>query len=352
MDFSEQDRHWMQVAIEQARLGEGLTSPNPPVGAVLALEERLIGQGYHREAGKPHAEREAFRDALERGNKDILSKVTLYVTLEPCSSHGRTPPCTDAILQYGIARVVYGSMDPDPRHRGGACHLLKDAGIPTGHGLLEDECDYLIRAFKKNVQEKRPWVVVKTAMSLDGRIVRKPENSQWLTSKASRRRVHSLRAYADAILTGGQTVRVDNPALTIREPDHAVSPHKKQPWRIIATRDASAIPSSSICLNDEWKERTLVCENIDSWKRFLEELYASRHISTLMVEAGGDLVKKLLNESLVDEWVGFYAPMITGGSQLAVGGESFLPREAHLERIKVMQLENDICVNGLLKYES
>lgn len=352
MDFSEQDRHWMQLALEQAEQGVGLTSPNPPVGAVLALEERLIGLGHHHRAGELHAEREAFKDAIKRGNEHLLPQATLYVTLEPCSSHGKTPPCTDAILEHQVARVVYGSTDPDPRHEGAACHLLENAGIPVEYGLLEDECDYLIRAFRKNVREKRPWVMVKTAMSLDGRIARKPEYSQWLTSKASRRRVHSLRACSDAILTGGQTVRSDNPALTIREADRIVSPQKQQPWRIIATRNASSIPATSICLNDEWKKRTLVCERIDSWKQFLEELYAERHISTLMVEAGGVLVQKLLEESLADEWIGFYAPIITGGNQMAVESGNFLTREAHLERIKIESFENDLCITGLLKYES
>lgn len=351
MNVTEQDSQWMQLALKLAEQGIGLTAPNPPVGAVLALGDRLLGKGYHRRAGLLHAEREAFKDALENGNGNHLSEATLYVTLEPCSTHGKTPPCTDAILEHRVARVVYGSTDPNPKHAGAAFQLLKNAGVVVESGCLEDECDDLIRAFRKNILHQRPWVIVKTAMSLDGRIVRKPGNPQWLTSPQSRRRVHTWRAQSDAILTGGQTVRADNPALTIREADRVISPDKIQPWRIIATRSAASIPASSVCLTDEWKERTLIYEDIRSWKSFLEVLYSEKQISTLMVEAGGDLVRRLLEESLVDEWVGFYAPMIVGGETLAVEGGNFFPHEARLNRVLVDRFGDDICINGLLSYE-
>lgn len=218
----------------------------------------------------PHAEREAIADGVANGNAPLFADSTLYVTLEPCSTSGKTPPCTDAILKHRFKRVVYGSEDPNPKHRGAAADILEQAGIKVTRGVLEKECDHLIRGFRVNMLEGRPWVIAKSAMSLDGRISRSPERSQWLTNEKSRSFVHTLRAECDAVLTGGNTVRLDNPSLTIRKPDRPVSPLKEQPWRIILTHDASSIPADSICLTDEFRDRTLVVENVFNYLELLK----------------------------------------------------------------------------------
>ena len=345
-----QDDCWMNMAIKLASNGIGLTSPNPCVGAVLVHENQVIGSGFHKKAGLPHAEREAIADGVANGNAPLFADSTLYVTLEPCSTSGKTPPCTDAILKHRFKRVVYGSEDPNPKHRGAAADILEQAGIKVTRGVLEKECDHLIRGFRVNMLEGRPWVIAKSAMSLDGRISRSPERSQWLTNEKSRSFVHTLRAECDAVLTGGNTVRLDNPSLTIRKPDRPVSPLKEQPWRIILTHDASSIPADSICLTDEFRDRTLVVENVFNYLELLKKLYNNKKIGTILLEAGGCLVREFLKAGLVDEWVGFYAPIIIGGGTDGVAPGPFLEHEAHLEQPVVNIFGDDVCIRGDICY--
>lgn len=350
MNTEDQDARWMNMAVELAGNGIGLTAPNPCVGAVIVHENRVIGSGFHEKAGLPHAERNAIADGIARGNAGFFADSTLYVTLEPCSTTGKTPPCTEAILEHHFKRVVYGSEDPNPRHRGAAAEILKGAGIQVTRGILQKKCDRLIRGFRLNMLEGRPWVVAKSAMSLDGRISRSPERSQWLTNEKSRAFVHTLRAECDAVLTGGNTMRMDNPALTIRTPDRPVSPLKEQPWRIILTHDAASIPPDSICLTDEFRDRTVIVENVSSYLELLQNLYKDRKIGTILLEAGGRLVKEFLKAGLVDEWVGFYAPIITGGGADGVEGGAFLKREACLEQPVLRTFGNDVCIRGDVRY--
>lgn len=350
MNTEDRDARWMKQALELAAEGTGLTSPNPCVGAVIVHEEQMIGAGFHEKAGLPHAERNAIADGIAGGNTELFPSSTLYVTLEPCSTTGKTPPCTDAIVEHRFKRVVYGSRDPNPRHRGAAAEILTHAGIAVTSGILEKECDHLIRAFRLNMTQGRPWVIAKSAMSLDGRISRSPERSQWLTNKESRSFVHTLRAECDAILTGGNTVRMDNPSLTIRNPGRPVSPLKEQPWRIILTRHAASIPAESICLTDEFRERTVIVENVPNYLELLQNLYAEKKTGTILLEAGGCLVKEFLKAGLVDEWVGFYAPIITGGGGDAVEGGAFLKREAFLDQPVVTVFGNDVCIRGDVRF--
>lgn len=350
MNTEDQDGRWMNMAVELAANGVGLTAPNPCVGAVIVHGNQVIGSGFHEKAGLPHAERNAIADGTARGNAGLFADSTLYVTLEPCSTAGKTPPCTEAILEHHFKRVVYGSEDPNPRHRGAAAEILQRAGIQVTQGILEKECDRLIRGFRLNMLEGRPWVVAKSAMSLDGRISRSPERSQWLTNEKSRAFVHTLRAECDAILTGGNTMRLDNPSLTIRTPDRSVSPLKEQPWRIVLTHDAASIPADSVCLTDEFRDRTLIVENVSSYLELLQNLYSDRKIGTILLEAGGCLVKEFLKAALVDEWVGFYAPIITGGGADGVEGGTFLEREAYLDQPVVRTFGNDVCIRGDVRY--
>ena len=350
MNTEDQDTRWMNMAVKLAEKGVGLTSPNPCVGAVIVHENQVIGSGFHEKAGLPHAERKAIADGTARGNAALFADSTLYVTLEPCSTTGKTPPCTEAILEHHFKRVVYGSQDPNPRHRGAAADILGRAGIQVTRGILEKECDHLIRGFRLNMLEGRPWVIAKSAMSLDGRISRSPERSQWLTNEKSRSFVHTLRAECDAILTGGNTMRLDNPSLTIRKPDRPVSSLKEQPWRIILTHNAASIPADSVCLTDEFRDRTLIVENVSSYLELLKNLYNERKTGTVLLEAGGCLVREFLKAGLVDEWLGFYAPIITGGGADGVTGGSFLEREAFLEQPVVSIFGSDVCIRGDVSY--
>src|SRR5437879_6182929 len=206
--------NYMSLALRLARRGYGTTSPNPMVGAVLVKTGRIIGRGWHHRAGEPHAEIEALLDAKKRGNNP--KGATLYVTLEPCCTHGRTPPCTDAIIAAGIRKVVVGATDPNPQHRGKAFKLLERAGISVAEGLLAEECERLNETFNHWIVHRTPFITVKAAMTLDGKIATATGESKWITSEAARAHAMHLRRGADAILVGVNTVLLDDPGLTIR----------------------------------------------------------------------------------------------------------------------------------------
>jgi diaminohydroxyphosphoribosylaminopyrimidine deaminase/5-amino-6-(5-phosphoribosylamino)uracil reductase len=210
------DEKLMRAALREAERGLGLTSPNPTVGAVIVRSGRIIARGWHHQAGQPHAEIEAL-SALR--NPRQAKGATLYVTLEPCSTHGRTPPCVEAILRAGLARVVVGATDPNPRHAGRGIELLRAAGVETVTGVLEAECVALNEGFNKWIVTGMPWVIAKAGLSLDGRLTRPPGEGQWLTSPESRADAMRLRARVDAILIGANTLRADNPRLTLRALD-------------------------------------------------------------------------------------------------------------------------------------
>lgn len=349
MNTEDQDTRWMNMAVKLAEKGVGLTSPNPCVGAVIVHEDQVIGSGFMKSRPAPCGKEGYCRWNGQRQRRPVCGfhsvrysgavqhhrkNATLY------GSHSGTP----------FKRVVYGSQDPNPRHRGAAADILGRAGIQVTRGILEKECDHLIRGFRLNMLEGRPWVIAKSAMSLDGRISRSPERSQWLTNEKSRSFVHTLRAECDAILTGGNTMRLDNPSLTIRKPDRPVSSLKEQPWRIILTHNAASIPADSVCLTDEFRDRTLIIENVSSYLELLKNLYNERKTGTVLLEAGGCLVREFLKAGLVDEWVGFYAPIITGGGADGVTGGSFLEREAFLEQPVVSIFGSDVCIRGDVSY--
>jgi diaminohydroxyphosphoribosylaminopyrimidine deaminase/5-amino-6-(5-phosphoribosylamino)uracil reductase len=206
----------MRLALRLARRGYGATSPNPMVGAVLVKGDRIIGQGWHHGAGDPHAEVEALREAQTRGHN--ARGATLYVTLEPCCTHGRTPPCTDAIKAAGIKRVLVGATDPNPRHGGKAFKILQRAGIAVVHGVLAEECARLNEAFNHWIVHRTPLVTVKAGMTLDGKIATASGESRWITGEKARACGMKLRQGSDAILVGIETVLADDPSLTVRNP--------------------------------------------------------------------------------------------------------------------------------------
>lgn len=334
------DEYFMQLAIAEAQKGIGLTSPNPPVGAVIVKDGEVISKGWHRKAGGPHAEREAIRDAGD------LTGATIYVTLEPCSTKGRTAACTDAIIEEKFGRVVYGARDVNPDHAGAADEILKSAGIKVVSGVLKEECEQLIRGFGKRMIKGLPWVIAKSAMSLDGRITRPEGEGQWLTGAEARAEAHEIRAEVDAIIVGGKTVRRDNPGLTVRGDAHKAE--KEQPWRVVLTQSGKKnLPLEAAVFTDEFKDRTLVHEDM-SLEDSLREL-AELGCNTVLLECGGVLMRQFLEQNLVDEVAVFFAPMLTGGGDFGFGVGEHLQKSLALEKIQVKQLGDDVLFRGVVR---
>src|SRR5437667_2810803 len=245
---TDRDGKFMRAALVEAKKALGRTSPNPAVGAVLVIDNCIVAKGHHREAGGAHAEIDCLRDF----GAPIPADATLYVTLEPCSTAGRTAPCTEAIIRAGLKNVVIGATDLNPRHSGKGIGHLRNAGVVVRAGILADECNRLNEAFNKWIVTGRPFVIAKCGMSLDGRLTRPPDEPRWITDSAARRNAHQLRTRVDAILIGAQTLRVDNPRLTVRGTRHA-----RQPWRIVLTRSGN-LPSHACLFSDRLSARTLI----------------------------------------------------------------------------------------------
>jgi len=293
----------------------------------------LLGKGWHRAAGQPHAEREALAAAGD------AQGATIYITLEPCSTHGRTPPCTQGLIEAGIVRVVYACVDRNPNHAGRADALLKAAGIEVLSGVCADEAEKLLRPFFKVRATGLPWVIWKSAMSLDGRITRPPGEGQWLTGEAARADVQKLRSTVDAILTSGETVRRDQPALTIRKPELLAG--RQQPWRVVVSDRPESLSL------DESMERTLIRPRGDL-AEILRNLARDQGILTVMVEAGGVFSAALFEAGLVDEVVVYYAPILCGGPSPGLAGAG-LKESLHMEEIEFQQFGNDIRLRGIVK---
>ncbi len=334
----------MRVALAEAERSVGQTSPNPAVGAVIVRDGQIIARGWHQFAGAPHAEVEAI-SALQRS--EDARGAALYVTLEPCSTHGRTPPCTEAILNAGFWRVVIGAMDPNPLHAGRAGTLLRDAGLEVRDGVLADECTALNRGFNKWIVSGIPWVIAKAGMSLDGRLSRPPGEGQWITNEQSRAEAHRLRARVDAILIGANTLRADNPRLTIRGVDVGV---KQQPWRVVLTHGQTPLPREAHLFTDEHRERTLVFTG-ETMESVLAEL-GRREVTSVLIEGGMRVLGDAFDRRLVDEVQFFIAPLLCGGPAMVVGGRGAESTAASV-RIKdpaYRELGGDLQVSGLTEY--
>ena len=338
-----EDEKWMQRALNLARKGIGTTSPNPPVGAIIVKNGQVLGEGYHERAGEAHAERRAISHAREQGYGDDLKGSVLYVTLEPCTSYGRTPPCTEAILESGISKVLYGCVDPDKRHRGRADALLRAHGVQVKGRVCEEACRRLLEPWMYSVELKRPWVTAKIASTLDGRIVRK--DNRWLSCEDSLKFAHQMRAESDAILLGGNTVRTDNPSLTIRKPINPLPNCKEQPWRVVLTQHRNELPKDATLFSDKYADRTLVYEDVDDLTCVLEDLYGNYGVVRLMLECGGNLLRTFLEQGLINEWVQIVTPFISGGSSMLVTGD-FLTEEKSLNDVEVIPCGRDIIYRG------
>ncbi len=349
----------MQLALHLARRGCGATSPNPMVGAVLVKNRQVIGRGWHRRAGLPHAEIEALSDAQQRGENP--KGATLYVTLEPCSTHGRTPPCTDAIVAAGIGRVVIGATDPNPKHAGKGFKILQRAGIEIVHGVLADECARLNEAFNHWIVQRTPFVTVKAAMTLDGKIATASGESKWITGDKARAYGMKLRQGSDAILVGVNTILADDPSLTLRgngrksgNIQHPTSNTQHPKLRRIVLDSTARTPLNSKVVSDEHAALTtivvspkaprqrvralanrvrvlvapLLRSKIKNQKskidlRWLLKKLGEENVTSLLVEGGGEVNASFLLASHAQRVAFFYAPKILGGhdSRKAVAGE-------------------------------
>jgi len=336
--MAEPDEHWMRLALREAGRGVGRTSPNPAVGAVIvSARGKMLARGWHRAVGGPHAEIEALgrleRPASARG-------ATLFVTLEPCSTHGRTPPCVEAIIGAGFARVVVGAIDPNPAHAGRGIDQLRAAGIEVIAGVLEAEAAEMNRAFNKWITTGMPLVIAKCALSLDGRITRLAGEGQWLTSEAARADAHRLRARVDAIVIGAGTLRADNPRLTARGGRGAM----RQPWRVVLTRSGE-LPAGSHIFTDEHRDRTLVYRR-RSLASALRDLGA-RGVTSVLIEGGAEVLGEAFDKGLVDRAQFYVAPLLVGGPKVAIGGRGFSASDApRILNPKYRRIGNDLVMTG------
>jgi len=317
-----QDALYMARAIQLAKRGRYTTDPNPRVGCVLVRDDVIIGEGWHVIAGLGHAEVEALKNVRD------AQGATAYVTLEPCSHHGKTPPCCDALINAGISRVVVAMQDPNPLVAGRGLEKLKSAGIEVTCGVLQEDASLLNRGFIKRMTENRPFVRSKLAMSLDGRTAMASGESQWITSTEARGDVHKLRAESSAVLTGINTVLADDPGLNAR-----VSWDVVQPLRVVldsrlqmtVTAQMTKLPGRSLiltCSQDDHKQQALQEAGFEVYRVAAKNdrldlqavmiFLAQQQINEVLVEAGSVLNGALLAEGLVDEWVIYMAPCILG----------------------------------------
>lgn len=358
----------MQRAFNLAKKGIGRVNPNPLVGAVIVRDDKIIGEGYHEFYGGPHAEINAFRSATES-----VAGATMYVTLEPCSHYGKTPPCADAIVKSKIAKVVIGMLDPNPLVAGKGVKILEENGIVVEYGYLCDELSQMNRVFLKFIQNKVPYVVLKTAMTLDGKIASKIGDSRWVSNEKSRARVHQLRNELVGIMVGVDTVIADDPILSTR----LEKEEGRNPVRIVLDSRAR-IPLESKILNSTDQAKTIVAvtEKADLLKvKQIEELgntvfrLKSRNgrvdlidlmvklgesgIDGVLLEGGATLNFSALESGIVDEVISFIAPKFIGGSnaKTPVGGEGFekMKDAIELENIEIEQLGNDLMLTGKIK---
>ena len=335
------DGKFMLLALAEAKKGARLTAPNPAVGALVLKNGRVLAKGHHRRAGLPHAEIEAIRKLTPAQ----LRGATLYVTLEPCSSHGRTPPCTDAIVEAGIERVVYGITDPDPRHSGRASRILRKAGLLVTEGVnakTAEACAELNRHWNHRISTGLPWVIAKAGMSLDGKLD-SPPHRRWITSAASRRESMRLRASVEAILVGGGTIRADDPSLTIR--GIRIPEGRLQPWRVVWSRSGK-LPKKARIFTDAHRDRTIVIRGT-SLRGALREL-GRRGISSVLIEGGGRTLGEAFDRKLVDEIRFFIAPVIQGGLVPAVGGKGAASNEEglRLEEVTYRKFGSDLMISA------
>lgn len=361
------DQHYMKLALDLAATASGKTNPNPVVGAILVKDGQVVGVGFHRKAGEPHAEVHAFRMA-----EGYTNGATLYVTLEPCSHYGKTPPCAELVASSGVTRVVVAMQDPNPMVAGRGIQLLRDTGIEVEVGVLEEEAKRLNERFVHNMTKRRPFIISKVAMTLDGKLAASPGHSKWVTGEEARREVHRLRNEVDAILVGINTVLADNPRLTTRLPEKG-----KNPVRVILDSNLRLPEDAHITDCTAAKTWIATKEDADPEKvnrlkqkgleilfvpstrlgldlRRLSEMLYEKGITDLLVEGGSEVNASFLRASLIDKWLIYIAPKVLGGrgSLTPYGGPDLETMDEALNvRIhSVRQIGEDLCITAYPKY--
>ncbi|NPV70491.1 MAG: bifunctional diaminohydroxyphosphoribosylaminopyrimidine deaminase/5-amino-6-(5-phosphoribosylamino)uracil reductase RibD [Firmicutes bacterium] len=360
------DEYYMRQALDLAAKARGDTSPNPMVGALVVRDGVVVGSGYHERAGTPHAEIHALRAAGE-----MAKGATLYVTLEPCCHHGRTPPCVDSVIAAGIKRVVAAMVDPNPKVAGNGLDSLRRAGIEVTVGVLAGQAARLNEVFVKHITTGLPFVLLKMAMTMDGKIATRTGDSRWITGEEARRRVHQLRREYDAVLVGVGTVLEDDPRLTVRLVDG------RDPARVVLDAHARTPPTARIVRNDsrapaiivagerapESRVRDLRACGAEVWilpesrgrivwRRLLEEL-GRRELPSLLIEGGAEVAASALASRIVDKVAFFMAPKIAGGRTAPgpVGGPGILRMADALpvSGVDVQRVGDDILIEGYLE---
>jgi diaminohydroxyphosphoribosylaminopyrimidine deaminase / 5-amino-6-(5-phosphoribosylamino)uracil reductase len=361
------DIFFMKMALDLAEQGIGYTSPNPMVGAVVVKDGKVVGRGWHQIPGGPHAEVYAIDDAGEQAKG-----ADIYVTLEPCNHHGKTPPCTEKIIKAGIRRVIMAMTDPNPDVAGGGAQRLEQAGIPVVSGVCEKEAQQLIEFFTKYVKTKRPFVILKIAATLDGRIATRTGDSKWITGETSRKYVHALRHAVDAILVGANTVKTDNPQLTTR----LEGKKGKDPTRIILDTNLSIPEEAKVLHNDSASDTIIITGNSVSLekKSRLEKMGAQiidaklkdnlidlnalmdqlgqMRITSLLIEGGSRVAAEAINAGIVDKICLFYAPKILGGDDgvpmLRGVGPALMSQSIAVRDITVRRFDEDMMIEGYI----
>ena len=338
------DRKYMKRALLLARKAWGKTAPNPMVGAVVVKNGVIIGEGYHHKAGTAHAEVNALNAA-----GTAAKGATIYVTLEPCSTYGRTPPCTEAIKKAGIKEVICASEDFNPRHAGNGFEILRRAGIEVKVGVCREEALELNKAFFSHITRQRPYVLLKMAMTLDGKIATASGDSKWITSAAARSRVQKLRQWCDAIMVGGETVRVDRPGLVVRVPQN----WEKQPQKLIYTKMNEDLLRCEYFPHDD-SVKAVAPQNRSEWLELLSDL-GQNNITALLLEGGGELAGQALQAKIVDEVEFHIAPKLLTGrnSRTVVGGADpvRLADALNLDKLQVKRAGCDLIISGKVKFE-
>jgi diaminohydroxyphosphoribosylaminopyrimidine deaminase/5-amino-6-(5-phosphoribosylamino)uracil reductase len=326
----------MRVALNEAKKALGQTSPNPAVGAILVIDNRIVAKGHHLAAGCDHAEIECLRNFGAR----VPARAALYVTLEPCSTAGRTAPCTDAIIKAGIKNVVVGVPDVNPRHAGKGIRRLRNAGVNLRVGVLVDECGRLNEAFNKWIVSGRPFVIAKCGMSLDGRLTRPAGEPGWITGPSARRHANKLRARVDAVLVGAETVRMDNPRLTVRGVRRA-----RQPWRIVLTRSGN-VPRSAHLFSNRFASRTLIYRD-KSLAAVLKSL-GKRGVTSVLIEGGGEVLGQALDARLIDKVQLYLGPILSGGPVIAFPGRGAknTANAMRLRCVSYRRIGQTVCITG------
>lgn len=293
---------FIRRTFELAKKGLGTTWPNPLVGAVIVKDGRVIAEGFHLKKGEAHAE----LDAINKANES-LEGATIYVNLEPCCHTNKsTPPCAQRIIQEKFKKVVICNLDPNPHVNGKGVELLRSHGIEVEHGILSHEGEKLNEVFFTSQRLKRPFVHFKSAITLDGKTAMRNGESQWITGPLAREEVHRMRALHQGIVVGGETVRKDNPRLTVRLPDF----HGEQPWRIVISKSGK-LPSTHHLFSDEWKHKTLVYSDLHA---AMKDLF-QKNIINIMLEAGPGLASAFLNENFIDRITLFQNPGFIGSGR-------------------------------------